>query len=171
MKKSIALIAVPLVAAGIAVPFVGASAATHTPKLTGGVEHLYIGNTSPNGGIQTLIVTGAVTDYGHTNNTNSNSSTGYGAFTKGRWLVNTAQFKQKVLSQSTSNCWFRGETYGPLVITGGTGAYKGITGTLQFTETFTGIGTRNANGTCNMSNNAPDLATLESGSAVGTIKF
>jgi hypothetical protein len=170
VRKSIALLAVPLAAAGIAaaVPF-GASAATHTPRLTGGIEHLYIGNTSANGTVQKLIVTGAVTDYGHTDG--GNGATGFGQFSKGRWLVNLSKFKQKVLSQSVTNCVFRGETFGPLIITGGTGAYKGISGTLQFTETFTGIGARKANGACNTANNAPDVATLESGSAVGRITF
>ena len=48
MRKSISLLALPLVAAGIAVPLVGASAATQTPRLTGGVEHLYLASTCAN---------------------------------------------------------------------------------------------------------------------------
>ena len=170
MRKWISLITLPLVAAGVAIPFVGASAAPHTARLTGGVEHLYIASTCANCNNSPIIFTGAFTDYGMTTGA-ANSSKGGAKLKKGTISVSLAGVKQTGFTMSQANCWFKYTAGGPIVIKSGTGAYTGISGTIQFTQSAVGIGTRLKSGACNESNNAPDAATITSGSGTGTVKF
>jgi hypothetical protein len=170
MRKSISLLALPVIAAAIAVPLVGASAATHEPRLTAGVEHLYIASTCANCNNSPIIFTGAFTDYGKTTGA-ANSPKGGAKLKKGTISVSLAGVKQTSFSDSAANCWFKYSAAGPIVITGGTGAYKGIKGTIKFSQTVVGIGARLSSGACNMANNAPDVATITTGSGSGRVRF
>jgi hypothetical protein len=63
----------------------------------------------------------------------------------------------------------------PMSMIGGTGLYKGLSGTGTITETFAGVGPSYTSGAkkgqCNMSNNANPVAEWGSVTASGTVKF
>jgi hypothetical protein len=172
MKKRVPLAAIPLVAAGIAIPFVGASAAPQTPRLTGGIEHVYVGSAgvgikAANQPSSTIILTGAFADYGHTGGNGSGKT----VLQKGTITVSLAKVKPTVQAFNVAECSFKFSAAGPIKILRGTGAYKGITGSFKFSETGIGIGVRLASGACNTANNAPSIASVFSGSGTGTVKF
>lgn len=161
MRRSrLALLAIPLVAAGAGLT---GSVAGATPSQSG-VEHIYLGATCANCANLSFIATGVVTDYGHTTTPGVDLK-------KGKWVVNTSKLVQTLVSQNTTDCYFTFREKGPAIITGGTGAYKGITGKIKVTLTFTGIGAKLASGACDQSENALDVATIAYGTGTGTIKL
>jgi hypothetical protein len=72
-------------------------------------------------------------------------------------------------------CSFAFTASGPVTLFNGAGLYKGISGTVNITISFVGVGPRFTSGTkkgkCNFSNIAKPLASSGAISGRGTVKF
>jgi hypothetical protein len=129
----------------------------------------------------TIILTGSIGDYGTAISTNkqgkvsANGSYERLALKQGTFIVNATKLDQKAAHvQPTLNaatCSYTATIIGPTTLGSGTGAYQGISGTVKITLMFAGIAPRSANGKCNLSNSAKQLATYQSISGVGTVKL
>jgi len=127
----------------------------------------------------TIVLAGAIGDYGKTHKVNKNGI-GEAVLQKGTFQVNLAGIQKKlnnskpIILDKTTCSYVFGAT-APVTLLNGTGAYKGISGTLMLTETFAGYGPFYKSGThkgqCNTSNNATPLAQYGSVQGVGTVKF
>jgi hypothetical protein len=153
---------------------VGASG-VGTPS--GGQIRVFVtpGNGQGNG---TILIAGAIGDYGKT----SQEKDGIGKVTlsKGTFEVNLRAItkainnaRPTIANKTTCSGVFSGTA--PVTLSNGTGAYKGISGTLMLTETFAGYGpfykTGANKGKCNFTSNANPIAQWGSVTGVGTVKF
>jgi hypothetical protein len=127
----------------------------------------------------TIIVAGAIGDYGTTTPLNKRGI-GEAVLKKGTFEVDL----EKVVAASNSaaptlenaaTCSLVFSFAGPVTITHGTGLYKGISGTATITETFAGIGPLYRSGAkkgrCDMSANAAPIAQWGSIIGIGSVKF
>src|SRR5580765_6890327 len=107
-----------------------------------------------------ILVTGVVTDYGKaTSVTKAGKPDENGNFEKivlkkGGFWVDATQLN-KLLNNvrptiDKANCFFAFKGSGPTKVFKGSGAYAGITGTVNVNLNFVGIGSRLPNGKCNM---------------------
>jgi hypothetical protein len=139
-----------------------------------------------NGTVGTIVIAGAIGDYGKVLTVGANGKPNpNGHFVdvtlkKGTFKVNKtgldkASNNPRPTVQSAATCSFGFSATGPITLSGGTGAYAGISGTLTTTLTFGGIGPRYTTGAkigkCNMSNNAQPLAQFGTAVGHGTIKL
>ena len=154
---------------------VGANASGMMPK--GGPIRIYVvpGNGQGNG---TIVVVGAIGDYGKT--TKQVGGFGKALLHKGTFRVNLKAISKalnntKPLVESQTTCTFVISATAPAAISNGTGAYKGISGTIMLTETFAAYGpyytTGAHKGKCNTSNNATPTAQWGAVTGVGTVKY
>lgn len=169
-------IAVCVVMAAVGALLIGAGAnGAGMPK--GGPIRIYVvpGNGQGNG---TIVVVGAIGDYGKT--TKQVGGFGKALLHKGTFKVNlkaisNAVNKAKPLIYNTTTCSYAFSATAPAAISNGTGAYKGISGTLILTETFAGYGpfytTGAHKGKCNTSANANPTALWGSVTGVGSVKY
>ena len=150
--------------------------AASPPK--GGKVRVFVTNTSPTKA--KMLVTGAIGDYGTTISEDANGKVDpNGNFEKvklkhGGFVVNTTALNNK-LSHSKpafnkSNCSVVISGTAPVTLSGGTGAYRGIAGTIRITVTFAGIVQRTAKG-CSTSPNAPTHGQYQSITGTGTVSF
>jgi hypothetical protein len=151
----------------------------------GGKVNVFVTPSSANGPKGTIVVTGAIGDFGKTLNvTKSGKPDANGAYVKitlqqGSFLVNATKLDAKTNHlQPTVNkatCSVSASGTGPVTLSNGAGLYAGISGTLQITVKFAFIGPRFSSGPhkgqCNESNNAPALAQYESITGSGTVSF
>jgi hypothetical protein len=151
----------------------------------GGKVNVFVTQSSPNGSKGTIVVTGAIGDYGKTLNVNkSGQPNANGAYVKvtlqqGSFLVNATKLNAKINHlQPTVNkatCSVSASGTGPVSLSNGTGLYAGISGNLKITVTFAFVGPRLSSGPhkgqCNESNNAPALAQYQSITGSGTVSF
>jgi hypothetical protein len=167
----IVAVATGLVGAGIA------SAAPPSGMPKGGLIRIYVvpGNGQGNG---TIVVVGAIGDYGKT--TKQVGGFGKALLHKGTFKVNLnamskALNKAKPVLFNPTTCSGVFSATAPAPISNGTGAYKGISGTLILTETFAGYGpfyTSGAKkGKCNTSPNSIPTAQWGAVTGVGTVKY
>jgi hypothetical protein len=144
----------------------------------GGAIRVYVvpGKTQGNG---TVLVVGAIGDYGKSSGKTANGI-GTVKLQKGTFEVNLNAISKAMNNAhptvfNTTSCTYVFGASAPAAITDGTGAYKGISGTITITETFAGYGpfyTSGAHkGKCNTSSNATPTAQWGSVSGVGTVKF
>jgi hypothetical protein len=163
-----------LVAVGTLLVGAGANGAG-MPK--GGLIRFYVtpGNGQGNG---TIVVVGAIGDYGKT--TKQVAGFGKALLHKGTFKVNLnaiskAMNTAKPLLENTTTCTFVASATAPAAISNGTGAYKGISGTLMITETFAGYGpfytTGAQKGKCNLSPNTNPTAQWGAVTGLGTVKY
>jgi hypothetical protein len=152
------------------------SAAASMPM--GGTVHFFVTpSLSGNGG--TIILAGAIGDYGTTSPKNS-KSIGRAILKKGSFEVDLAKITKAVnnaaptVANKTTCSYVFGAT-APITIMDGTGAYKGISGVGTITETFAAIGPLYKSGAkkgeCNTSNNANPVAQWASITGQATVKF
>jgi hypothetical protein len=81
-----------------------------------------------------------------------------------------AQIRASVTGERTG--WGRRpNTKGTFKLTGGTGRYKGISGSGTYALSFIAISTRLKNGTCNPSRTAPLAAQQQEIAAVGKVSL
>jgi hypothetical protein len=158
--------------AGVLGPSVPAFAATGTGMPTGGLIKVFVQPTGANGAHGTILVIGAIGDWGTTANINANGTPdpngNYAKVSlhKGTFVVNLTTLNalsnkvQPTVYAGTCSLVFT--VRGPVGLSDGTGAYKGISGTLTITETFGAIAPRYTSGThmgqCNMNENAQPAA-------------
>jgi hypothetical protein len=143
---------------------VGASAAV-TPATPGGVIHVL--RVQADNGPAYFIFTGAFADAGV-------GHQGDIVLSRGSFKANTAAL-DKLLSGEGSfdaaTCSFFIKATAPVTVYGGTGAYAGISGTVNVTATVNEIATRTSDGKCNTSNNAASLSTISVVKGSGTVSF
>jgi len=177
------VIAIALVLSGM---LFGASAAWGTSPPTGGKIELWI-TPGATQGTGTIVVTGAIGDYGKTtgkenaNGTpNKNGTYGTAQLQKGSVEVDLANIGKAVNNasptvNSTASCSFVVTATAPATLLNGTGAYKGISGTVELTETFAGVLPRLTSGKdkgqWNESNSANPVASWGSVTGSGTVSF
>jgi hypothetical protein len=158
-------------------------AASITPA--GGKIELFA-TPSGNSGGGTILITGAIGDYGKTESVNKNGTPdpngnyGKAVLHQGTIEVNLTALNQKEnnLPQTIFNlksCSVHASVSAPVPVVDGTGLYAGISGTLTFSTTFAFIGPRVTSGPnkgqCSKSNNAPPLAQWISVTGSGTVHF
>ena len=146
---------------------------------------IYVQATGGEGPGGTIIITGAIGDYGKTLSIDKNGKTdangNYVKITlkKGTFEVNSTVLNKKTNTAppiiNASTCSFRSSGTGPVTLFNGTGLYKGIKGKVLITLSFGGIGstykTGPHKGQCNMSNNAPSLAQWGTITGPGSVSF
>jgi hypothetical protein len=133
----------------------------------------------------TILVTGAIGDYGKTLSVDKNGKVdNNGDFQKvtlkkgSFWVDATALSKKLNTSQpsvSKSTCSTLFSAAATTTLFKGTGLYKGISGKVKITVTFAGIVPRLASGPhkgqCNFANNAQPLSQYQSITGTGNAKF
>jgi hypothetical protein len=168
------------VAALGAVLLVGASSAA---SATGGKIYIYV--TGVNSAHQPILIAGAIGDHGvATSETKSgkvdqNGSYVHIALKKGTFFVDATKLNGsqngKAVLQNKTTCSFAYRVTGPITISDGTGAYKGISGSANMTVIYAGVGpfyTSGAKkGQCNTGQNAIPSGVYQSITGVGTVKF
>jgi hypothetical protein len=147
---------------------------------------IYIDFTPNNSATYPIVITGAFADYGTattiTQNGTVNPNGNYVkiALKQGGFEVNSTALNKKANStaptfNSTTNCSYSFTVSGPISLFKGSGAYKGISGTLTITESFSAILPRFASGKhkgqCNEGNSATPLATGGNISGSGKVSF
>ena len=153
-----------------------AALAASSPK--GGKVRVFVTNTSATKG--RILITGAIGDYGSTISQDANGKVDpNGNYEKvklkhGGFIVNATALNTK-LSHSRpafnkSNCSVVVSGTAPVTLSGGTGAYRGIAGTIRITVTFAGIVQKTAKG-CSASPNAPTHGQYQSITGTGTVRF
>jgi hypothetical protein len=168
-------------ALGPAVPALAATAAAPA----GGAVRVFVTPSGSNGEHGTILIIGAIADWGTTLNVNANGTTdpngNYAKVTlqKGTFEVNLTtlnnlsnKIQPTVYPHSCSAVF---STKGPVGLSNGTGAYKGISGRLTITETWGFIFPTFSSGThagqCNMSNSAQPVAQHSVVTGSGTVGF
>jgi hypothetical protein len=150
----------------VVLPTSGASATTM--RAVHGTVQVWV--NPGNGGGGTVNLTGAIGDAGLAEPANSLGQVVHGSranaqyrlleLTKGWILVNITQFNKAannpnaaptVFNQSNCSVVFSGKA--PVQFVHGTGAYVGITGTVELTFVFAGTAPKTAKGTCNQNAN------------------
>jgi uncharacterized membrane protein len=166
----------------------GVSAAGASSTQKGGKINVWVDASGTSDTTSPITITGAIGDYGLTTSINKNGTTDpEGNYVKivlkkGSFEVNSTTLNKTTNSAppemyNSSNCSFVGGGTGPVTLLDGSGAYKGITGTLTITETFVGILPRITSGKnkgqCNMANNVNPLkgSTWGSITGSGTVSF
>jgi hypothetical protein len=147
---------------------------------------IYISVTPNNSATYPIVITGAFADYGTATTINQNGTVNPNgnyvkiALKQGGFEVNSTALNKKANStnptfNSTTNCSYTFSVSGPISVSKGTGAYKGISGTLTITESFSAILPRFASGKhkgqCNESNNVAPVASGGNISGSGKVSF
>ena len=174
-KRAIEVTAVLAVLAGLLAVGSGAFAAG---KPAGGSVRLF---GTPRGSGGNFMFTGAIGDYGTTQRMNANGSPSpNGNFVKftlkhGTFVANATGFFNALnhgkFSFDKATCSAAGGASGPATLSGGTGRYAHISGTLTITGTFAEVGPRLKNGKCNPSQNAKALAQFNAVTGTGHVSF
>jgi hypothetical protein len=161
-----------------------ASAARSSAAITGGAIDIY--GTPNNGAAFKIVIVGAIGDYGTATSIDKNGKVDTnGDYVKiklrmGTFEVNSVALNKKTDSapptiENKATCSFGFGGSGPVTLFNGTGAYAGISGTLDITETFAGVGplykTGAKKGQCNTSNNAQPAASWSAITGHGTVRF
>lgn len=175
--------------AGAAVALAGAllsvatAANTASTPAGGPIQLQATASDSPYG---TIVVAGAIGDYGKTRSMDKNGKTNAnGNFVeitlqKGSFEVDSTALNKKTANtpptvNDKTTCSFGFTGSGPVKLFNGTGLYKGISGTATITIAFVGVGPRYTSGTkkgqCNPSNSAKPLASSGTISGRGTVRF
>jgi hypothetical protein len=160
-----------------------AAAAVATAATSGGgaIRLIATGGNSPN---QKILVVGAIGDYGTASSVDQNGKPAQNGnfeeirLQKGSFLINATTFnaagnKVRPVIASRKNCSVLASWHAPASIVSGTGAYKGISGTLKLQGTFAGVGRKFTSGPhkgqCNMNSEPKALQIAVTGS--GKVKF
>jgi hypothetical protein len=186
-------ILIALTAGAMAIPAVGMvlNDAIATPTLAGassasGGQISLWATANLTGATSKIIVVGAVADSGVATSIDKNGKIDpNGSYErivlkKGSFEADATVLDQNASSgqpslDDVSTCSFAFSTSGPLTLSNGKGAYAGISGTLNVTEQFVGIGPRyktgKNKGACNQSNNSRPLAGAGAVSGTGAVTF
>jgi hypothetical protein len=130
----------------------GAVALAGDSGARGGEVHVY-GVSPGSGNTNQIIITGAIAARGETHNVSENIgmvTTPDGTFKVNLRELNHAQGTGGVNSKTCSGAF---TATAPITLFDGTGAYKGIRGTIKLTTTFAAIVSRTDSGTCNVNGN------------------
>jgi hypothetical protein len=168
-------------AVGLAAAPVGAATMTTT-----GTIQVWVTPLSPSGAVSKIVITGVIGDYGTATSINKNGTVdANGNYVKialkhGGFEVNSVALNQKTNNApptmvNTTTCSFDFGGSGPVTLFNWTGMYTGITGTLNITEKFGGVGpvftSGPKKGQCNMGENAQPIAFYGSITGSGKVSF
>jgi uncharacterized membrane protein len=157
-----------LAAAVLGSTLLGITAAGAASPPQGGT--IYVSVTPNNSATYPIVIAGAIADYGkattidQTGKVDPNGNYVKIALKQGGFEVNTTDLNKEANStaptvNNTTNCSFSFTVSSPITIFNGSGAYKGIAGTLDMTESFVAILPRNTSGNqkgqCNEGNGKP----------------
>jgi opacity protein-like surface antigen len=176
---------VALAAAILASLLVVASVALAADVPKPGKVNVYVTPRPDNSGAGTIVITGAIGDYGKTQSIDKNGKKDpNGVFQKvtlkrGTFVVDTTALDKKLNSApfkpNPATCSANSSVTAPTSLSKGTGLYFGIGGSVKITVTFAAIAPRYTSGAkkgqCNFSNNAPALAQFSSITGVGSVTF
>jgi hypothetical protein len=150
---------------------------------TGGKIYIYVSGI--NNAHQPILIAGAIGDHGiATSETKSgkvdqNGNYVHIALKKGTFFVDATKLNGNqngtVVVRNKTSCSFAFKVTGPITISNGTGAYKGISGTANMTVIFAGVGPYYTSGAkkgqCNTSQNATPSGVYQSITGTGTVKY
>jgi len=175
---SAAVLVGSLILSGVSAAGTSTTKGASTPK--GGAIQIIV-QPGAQQGAGKIIVTGAIGDYGTTSPSKTKGKTKYGVakLTKGGFEVDLTAISNKVNSASptpnSATCSVEISATAPAAISDGTGAYKGIKGSINLTETFGFIAPRYTSGKkkgqCNWSNNATPVAQMGTVYGTGSVSF
>jgi len=162
----------------------GVSASYGAGMPPGGPVAVFV-TPSPDGIHGPIVITGAIGDHGQTTSMDKNgkpdANGNYVRITlkRGTFEINSTALNAKIgKAQPTFNkatCSYQFTGMGPVTLFNGTGLYTGISGTVNITLTFAGVGplynTGKHKGQCNLSNNAQPVAQYSSITGTGAVKF
>jgi hypothetical protein len=164
-----------VLAAGLAVAAAlalgtGFAQAKATPR-TGGVVHIYEASTST-GNTGTDILTGAISDYG-TDTTSANGATDHFVLKKGSFEANLAALDAKIhpVSEDLADCSIVLAATAPITLSHGTGAYKGISGSIKVNFSTAIVFKVKKGAKCSPSITAPELSSVQSVTGSGRVSF
>ena len=135
---------------------------------SGGEIHVYGVNTG-GGNSNQIIITGAIAARGETHNVSENIgmvTTPDGTFKVNLRELNHAPGTGGLNGKTCSGAFM---VAAPITLFDGTGAYKGIRGTIELKETFAAIVPRTDNGTCN--GNANPSTSVSFFQGAGSVSF
>ena len=146
---------------------------------TGGTVQIW--STQSETATSPILFTGAIGDYGTATSEDKDGTVDQnGNYVKivlqeGGFTVNAVAL-DKVLSKvkpqvAKTNCGATFTGSGPVSLSGGTGAYVGIKGTITAVLTFVAISPKLANGKCNMSENVNPAAAYGTITGSGRVSF
>jgi hypothetical protein len=149
---------------GLAVP-AGASSIAANPAAVTGAEHFQIMSTATNNSPNSpLIAWGVFTGAGVDREISSNAAGTKGVdtfiFANGKFTVKHTAKTQKQ-SFNTKTCFYAFSQTGVFTLSGGTGKYKGISGSGKFALSVVGIGPKLKSGACNPNQNARSIANQQ----------
>ena len=158
-------------------------AAGTAASATGGKIYIYV--LGVNSAHQPILIAGAIGDHGiATSETKSGKVDQNGSYVhitlkKGTFFVDATKLNGspngKAVVQNKTTCSFAYRATGPITISDGTGAYKGISGTANMTIIFAGVGPYYTSGAkkgqCNTSQNATPSGVYQSITGTGIVKY
>jgi hypothetical protein len=156
------------IAAGVVLA-VPAGASPLAPTAVSGAEHFQAMTTSATANTQGVIAWGAFTAAGvdHENSSNAATSTDLFTFPGGSFKV--THTTKSMAGGFTKSCFASFTGKGTFKLSGGTGKYKGISGSGTFTFTDIGIAPKTKKGACN--ENANPIANQQVIAASGSVKL
>jgi hypothetical protein len=161
---------IALLAAAAAIALGTGLARAQAPARTSGIVHLYEAGTTT-GNTDSDVLTGAISDYGvdHEGRGNFNKI----VLTKGSFEVNTAKLTAKIhpVSEDLADCSIVVAGSGPVTTLHGTGAYKGIHGTIKVNFTDAIVFKVKKGGKCSPSPTAPQKASVTEITGSGRVSF
>jgi hypothetical protein len=160
-------------ALGLSTGLAEASAAPHAAPRAGGVVHIYEGSTST-GNTGHDVFTGAIGDWGtDTQGTGKNSNIDKMVLRKGTFEVNLAKLQGKIhpVAQDAADCSLVLGGSAAITVSHGTGAYKGIKGSITVTLSDAVVFKLTKAGKCSPSPTAPELSSVSSVTGSGKVSF
>jgi hypothetical protein len=149
----------------------GLAQAKAAPK-AGGVVHIYEASTSTgNTGHDVFI--GAISDYGTDTQGTGNSTSDKVVLKKGTFELNLAKLQAKIhpVAQDAADCSLVLGGSAPITLSHGTGAYKGISGSITVSFTDAVVFKLTKAGKCSPSPTAPELSSVSSVAGSGKVSF
>jgi hypothetical protein len=147
-----------------------AGASPVAASATSGTEHMQMMTTSATSSKMSMIVYGPLTAAG-TDRQNPNGTDTFLAAGGTIGIKHTPVKGGDKQSFNPKTCLLQISEKGTYKLFGGTGKYKGVSGSGTYLMTGIGIGAKLKNGSCNPSENVPPVAWHQQINAVGTIKL
>lgn len=174
MQKRSAVFLAPLMIVSVALVVVRGAVASAAGTRGGGVLHLYEADTSLAGNLGTDILTGAVADHGTDHQGIPKDGINKIVLSRGSFSINVNNLGTRLASipLDPKTCSSAGSATAPTPIVRGTGtgAYRGIRGTLRITASTAVVVPRLKNGKCNTSSTRYWGILLAKGSGIVSYK-
>jgi hypothetical protein len=159
---------------GLAVP-AGASPLSARPAVVTGAERFQVMTTATNNSPNSPLIawgvfTGAGIDRQISSNAAGTKGVDYFIFPNGRFTV-THTAKTQKQSFNSRTCFYAFSETGVFTLSGGTGKYKGISGSGKFALSVIGIGPKLKSGACNPNQNARSIANQQEITGLASVKL